>query len=225
MVRCLALGCVLLLVSMTCALDGVVGAVYASERSASRGDTLLQWDDGTPGPPGSAIDGTESRGLAVLFIAPPGAVAVTEIRLYVEPGSCVEIPEDPTPRWFRVSVWRPNMGSPPKPYERVGLPTQTGEDYPWEAWLSVPLTVPLGIGDEQQFPDGLFFAVVEQVYCEPFVGVDADTPTMGMSRVRWFGNLTWDVYSSDLMIRAVVTDSLGTAVEARTWGSIKEEYR
>ena len=208
--------CDILLVSLA------LGAMVAI---AGGGETELSWDDGSGGYSEDVIHGAYDRMAAVLFIAPPEAVAVTRFRAYIEHDACT-VPGFPPPRDFAIGVWKPNLGTPPMPYESAGGAAHSGEDYLEEAWADLVLPEPIRIDSEEHFPSGWFFAVLEWYTCEPALGVDTNSASSGMSRFRaGAGTMTWDAYPANLMIRAVVVDSLDTPVEIQSWGAVKVEYR
>jgi len=199
--------------------------LYISAVCAGAGETELSWDDGSGGWPEDSIHGIPTRLAAVLFIAPPDAVAVTRFRVYADYDSCTDI-GFPLPRGFAVRVWTPNLGTPPMPYEPVGGAALSGEEYIEQAWSVLDLPAPVPLDNEEYFPSGWFFAVLEWSACEPALGIDSDSAASGMSRLRpGDGSESWDVYSGDFMIRAVVVDSLDTPVEIQSWGAVKAEYR
>ena len=174
--------------------------VQASERT----EAVLSWDDGDP----DAFCGTgEGVRIAVWFQAPTWATHVVAVHV-----------------WFggelspMCTVWI-NRACGEWPY----LPGPAGNDgllvdeSPGGTWTVLPLPDPVDITNAAHFPDRVFFAGIEYEEQTPYgVGVDTDPPVDGKSLVsgEWYG-------LGDLMIRAVVSDSAGSAVEVLSWGGLK----
>jgi hypothetical protein len=95
---------------------------------------------------------------------------------------------------------------------------------PGGTWTVLPLPDPVDITNAAHFPDRVFFAGIQFEEQTPYgVGVDTDPPVYGKSLVCYWGDCDW--YGlGDLMIRAVVSDSTGSAVEVLSWGAVKHAY-
>ena len=176
-----------------------------------RTEAVLSWDDGEP----DAYCGhPEAIKMAVWFQAPEWATSVVSVHVWF--GG--EWSPDCTVWLYRASGEWPYVPGPLASDGVVVGPAAGG------AWTAVPLAEPADITDAGHFPDRVFFAGLGlEVQASNAVGVDTDEPTDGKSLVwNWS---EWEPYEAgDLMIRAVVSDSTGSAVEVLTWGVLKHVY-
>ena len=177
----------------------------ASERT----EAVLSWDDGGP----DAFCGADR--VAVWFQAPEWATSVVAVHVWFG-GELSPV----------CTVWI-NAASGEWPY----LPGPPGNDgllvdqSPGGTWTEFALPDPVDITNAGHFPNRVFFAGVEFETQPPAyaLGVDTDPPVDGKSFVCYWGDCDW--YGlGDLMIRAVVSDSTGSAVEVLSWGSLKHVY-
>jgi hypothetical protein len=159
------------------------------------------------------ITGRPGQMIAVMFQAPEWACWITEIHYYIaDSGS-----PGPT-EFFLVHVWEPAEGTPTLPGDPVNR-------YPTDAWLEVALPEAVDLTDGIAFPDGVFFVGLEWVTrYHPYLGEDHSDPIDHMS---WYFNwAVWELRESrDTMIRAVVSDTWTSPVEAGSWSQIKALFR
>jgi hypothetical protein len=204
-------------------LIGVASAlllVIAGAPAGARTEAVLSWDDGVMDDWSHAITGRPGQMIAVMFQAPEWACWITEIHYYITDGAL----PDPTES-FLVHVWEPAEGAPTLPGDPVNIGVNSGEGYPTDAWLEVALPEAVDLTDGTAFPDGVFFVGLEWVTrYNPFLGEDHSDPIDHMS---WYFNwAVWELRESgDTMIRAVVSDTLTSPVEAGSWSQIKALFR
>ena len=191
---------------------------------ASRTEEVLFWDSGSPE---HLVTGRAGQKLAVMFQAPEWAVWVTEIRFYIMNDFITNPtnPELPTTEPFLAYVWTPTSGTPVLPDLPANEGVDSGELYPEDAWLYLVLPEPVNISDPGEFPDRVFFVGMEWLHrLNPFIGED---PSYPLDYMGWYFNWsTWELRTdTDTMIRAVVSDTLVSPVESRTWSTVKALYR
>ncbi len=192
---------------------GISVALAACPALASeRTEEVLSWDDGGPdaycGPPDVAK-------AAVWFQAPEWATSVVAVHVWfggeLSPHCTV---------WVRRASgdWPHELGPPASDGFAVG-PAAGGD------WTVIPLPDPVDITDAGHFPDRVFFVSIdfEESQAADALGVDTDDPVDLKSLV--FNWSVWELYEAgDIMIRAVVSDSTGSAVEVLSWGVLKHTY-
>jgi hypothetical protein len=211
-----AIATVLSAVLLVLAVDGM---------GAPRSEIELSWDDGSAE---GEISGQVGKKLAVGFFAPDTALSLSAIRIYIMDDGIVNPidPELPSTMPFTVYVWRVGGSGELGPPANDGyVPYTEPYQYPEDAWVDVVFPEPIDLSNEEQFPNGKFYVGLGwEVRRNPVVGLDLDAPFSGET---WFWDWTsWaSVDTADAMIRAVVRDSSGAPVEARSWGQVKSEYR
>jgi len=188
---------------------GISVALAACPALASeRTEAVLSWDDGDP----DAFCGADR--VAVWFQAPGWATHVVAVHVWFGGESSP-----------MCTVWL-NRASGEWPY-LPGPPANSGlhvDQVPGGTWAVLPLPDPVDITNAGHFPDRVFFAGIEfETQSPDAVGVDTDPPVHGKSFVCYWGDCDW--YGlGDLMIRAVVSDITGSAVEVLSWGAVKHAY-
>lgn len=202
------LGCLLLVLALSMAADSRAGSAFRTELE-------LTWDDGVCSP--HDCYGSPWT-LAVMFQAPEWARYLTAIRFYMAE------PHNPTEtQAFYLYVWEPAAGSPTVPGEYAFPGFYIFGGYETNAWLEVPMS--LVIDDPEQFPDRVFFVgLTIMTRFSPCIGLDRSDPVNQMSWQSYGSDWT-TLADYDLMIRAVVADSLSTPVEGQTWSVVKALYR
>jgi hypothetical protein len=193
--------------------------VPSSAFSDGRPDSTLAWDDGERDTY-LLFSYSLVRSAAVRFEAPEWATYLTRAAAFVG-GACTQ--DLPCP--FGLSVLSGSGSWPYGPGEPAATANCLADTVPDR--IEVLFPEPVAIGDGVQFPDRVFFVDFvwsEAVLPSPTLGVDTDDPLDGQSWVRdRFGD--WQLYyQGDIMLRATVSDTTGTAVELTTWGSIKSPY-
>jgi len=93
-------------------------------------------------------------------------------------------------------------------------------------WLEVRLEEPVQIRNSGAFPGGVFFVGAEWIhYLQPWFALDMVAPVHGCTWHMTPGN-PWQHYTiGDVMIRAIVSDTIGTPVGGATWSAVKALYR
>ena len=206
-------------------LSAVLLVLAADGMGAPRTEIELSWDDGSAE---QGISGLAGRKLCVGFYAPETALWLSAMRIYVMDDGMVNPidPELPSTMPFTVWVWRvDSSGEPGQPANDGYVPFTEPYQYPEDTWVDVVFLEPIDLSNEEQFPNGKFYVGLEwEARRNPVVGLDLDAPFSGET---WFWDWTsWaSVDTADAMIRAVVRDSSGAPVEARSWGQVKSEYR
>ena len=202
----------------------MLSAVSAAARS---NELVLSWDDGSCSAPCDCTYGElRGQGLAVAFQAPESAEWLVAVQFY----QLCDPPDYAQPDFpFRIDVRRSTGEQCQWPCSDVqsidlefppGEPPACNEDY-WYEWR---LDQPQRLYDHY-FVDGWFFVCIEWTWrYQPVFVCDSDAPIDGHS-------FFWDYYEwipiehSDVMFRAVVADSIDTAVESSTWSKVKVQYR
>ncbi|MBN2565439.1 MAG: hypothetical protein JXB46_06980 [Candidatus Eisenbacteria bacterium] len=167
-------------------------------------EIVLSHDDGTPEAEMSGFAGTK---LAVRYQAPPNAIAVTGIEIYIMDDH-MDNPYDPgapSTAPFTVWVWRPAAGDIPGwPANSGYVPFVDFYEYPEDELVRVYLPQPIDITNPASFPDAEFYVGIEWEYrMNPYVGVDMDDPDAGCSyRWNWYD---WEPVDGNVMIHAVVS--------------------
>jgi len=202
----------------------LIGIAPCVAAQAPRDSTLL-WDDGEAASYGNSIQPNYGAKLAVGFDAPSWAQSVIEVDLYVTShGGDWPFPGPPDTTYaFTVCLWAADVAEPNKPGELVTW-VEAGSGHPVDSWVHVSFPEPVGVVDTVAFPSGRFFVgVLWTSRFSPAVGVDFDAPLDGRT---WFSDgETWGIVDDrDAMVRAVVSDVSGSAVESLSWGNIKALY-
>jgi hypothetical protein len=189
------------------------GLGYAA-RGAARTEETLLWDDGSA----ESHISYSSRGMAVWFQAPGWARYVTRVQIYVGDDG------DPsTSAPFDMSV-RHATGTWPYQPGDAAWQVASGDDYQEVSWVEFAVDPPLDIESDVQFPERVFFVMVNWVeFGAPAVGWDTDPPHHDTTMI-WFEGTWGPLNGVDGMIRAVVSDA-DTAVEGSSWAAIKALYR
>ena len=192
-----------------------------------RDELVLSWDDGEP-ETHIALE-TDDRA-AVGFQAPSVSSRLVGFQFYAcDDGAVNPIhPMLPTTAPFLFQVWRVYSSSQVRPGDLVYpgyVPFPDWYSYPEDQWLDIVLPNPIDVGDTETFPEGWFFIGLKWMHDgNPWLGVDSDLPHHD---VGWKHEvLSWiPVEEGDVLLRAVVQDSSGTAVLEASWGSLKAGYR
>ena len=179
----------------------------------ARTEAVLSWDDGEP----EAYCGyPEAVRVVVWFQAPEWATSFVAMHVWF------------AGEWsppFTMWLFRPCGEWPYEPGAPAGdFCAPAGFPFPGGVWTALSPLDPVDITDPERFPDRVFFAGIGfETQDVDVIGVDTDDPVDGKS-LMWNGTL-WEPYvPGDIMIRAVVSDSAGTVVEAQTWGGLKAMY-
>jgi len=200
---------------MVCALS----LAMVVTASASRTEVVLSWDDGVMDSEDHTITGSPGQRIAVMFQAPEWATWVTEIHYFIWDRSWSD-DTDPVLAY----VWEPDGEAPVLPGEPANVGVVSEDDYPEGTWLEVVFPEAVDITDPEQFPDRVFFAGMEWLYrLNPYVGEDHSAPIDHMSwRFNW---AVWELRENrDTMIRAVVSDTITSAVLEASWARVKAEF-
>ena len=187
---------------------------------ASRTEATLSWDDGVMDQAHHLVTGRPGQKLAVMFQAPEWANWVTEIHYYIADSAWTD-PTEP----LLACVWKPTGEAPILLGESASAGFVSEGGYPMDAWLEVVLPEAVDITDPIEFPDRVFFAGMEWLYSlNPVIGEDYTEPIDHMSwRFNW---AVWELREqADTMIRAVVTDTWTSPVDAATWSRIKALFK
>ena len=197
------------------------------EAAGGREEQVLAWDDGGYVNCGMCPSPMELREMAVMFQTPEGFTWLREIQCYVC-NDMVQDPNDPdapTTGPCTLAVWGPHESAreqtpgPAPVYE-----FESAGGYPEDAWITFVLPEAVDLSAGSVFPDGAFFVGMKWVEVQdPVLAVDWDPVVMGN---------TWRKIPSEwercteysALIRAVVSDSSGTAVRLQSWGRIKSDY-
>ncbi|MBD3366818.1 MAG: hypothetical protein GF405_01435 [Candidatus Eisenbacteria bacterium] len=171
----------------------------------ARRDTVLAWDDGSPGSMSHYISADAGEKAAVLFQAPAWADYVTRIRYFImndHEGGPIESTVLP----FRCSVWA-STEYPYLPQEPAVATLTAEEGFCEDCWNEVKFEPPVYVGDDTQFPDRVFFVGLEWLSDgNPLIGYDVDAPIDFRSYLA--APPPWQVQTTrDIMIRAIVDDS------------------
>ncbi len=179
--------------------------------ASARTEEVLSWDDGEP----DAYCGTPDVAKAsVWFQAPEWATSVAAVHVWFG-GEWAPIC---TVWLYRASGEWPYEPGPPASDGFV-LGVASGGN-----WTVIPFPAPVDITDAGLFPDRVFFVGIEfETQSAEALGVDTDEPVDLKSMV--FNWSVWELYEAgDIMIRAVVSDSTGSAVDVLSWGVLKHTY-
>jgi hypothetical protein len=203
----------------------VVLLVPAAILAQERGEQTLIRDDG--GDVSSLMPPIpcDLRELAVIFEAPEGYPWLREIICYIA-NDQIQDPYDPnapTTGPCTLAVWAPeDVEGVMTPGSTVYAYVSPG-GYPEDEWITftLPEAVDLRVGGT--FPDNVFFAGMKWVErSNPIIYEDWDPVEPGSTWRKCPDE--WErCWEFSALIRAVVTDSTGTAVEHITWGRVKSE--
>ena len=204
----------------------LVLAVAAS--GGEREDLVLAWDDDDT-PRALYTYPAEGRQIAVMFQAPEGFTWLKAIRCYM----CNDNVQDPQDPWApttqpcMLSVWVPQeVGEDLIPGPVPAYEFNSGSGYPEEAWIEFILPEAVDLSDSATFPDRVFFVGVKWLTMgNPALGVDWDPIVSGNTWQRWISPDWARFPEHSASIRAVVSDTSGSAVELVSWGVIKSGYR
>ena len=194
-----------LILSISLAL--VACPALASERT----EEVLSWDDGGP----DAYCGTPDVAKALVwFQAPEWATSVRFVHVWFG-GEWAPI----CTVWLYSASgeWPYDPGPPANDGFVLGVASGSN-------WTIIPFHDPVDITDAGLFPDRVFFVGIDfETQSAEALGVDTDDPVDLKSMV--FNGSVWELYEEgDIMIRAVVSDSTGSAVEVLSWGALKQAY-
>ena len=204
-----------------------LGLPWSSALAGSRDEIVMQWDDGEAEGYIARAAGTR---VAAGFQAPSSTSRLTGVQIYICDDG-VTNPYDPlapTTEPFELRFFRMAEPGVVEPGDLVGpayIPFPASWMYPEEYLLDIELPSPRDVGDPSLFPEGWFFVAVKWLHnANPRVGVDLDPPDHSF---YWHGAWpTWEpLAGGDVVIRAVVSDSSGSAVIEAGWSAVKWEYR
>jgi hypothetical protein len=204
--------------SMTLADDGFARAFR---------ETMLAWDDGAYNAYDHRLTGHAGDMLAVMFRAPHWANTVVRVYYHTANDSITHPvnPDWPTTKAFLATFWKPDSSPGPHPAGLAMAQAETDSMYDEDTWIEYVLPMPLDISDPQQFPERQFFVGLEWLHdLNPYLMFDASAP---LDEMGWTSDgVTWYRYEDgDIMIRAIVSDSLGASpVQPESWGIIKSQY-
>lgn len=209
-----------LAVMLTCLCAGSVLA-----EGSARPELVLFWDDGEAD--GVVAPGTGTR-VAAAFEAPSSTTRLVGMQLFVADDGVTDPldPSMPTTAPFVAYVWRsvapgfiqPGVGS-------SGYVPFEWNSYPEGCWVEFCFPTPFDVGDPAVYWDGWFFIGVKWMEdANPQIGLDLDDP--GHDTYWTNAGSGWSQYGDgDVLLRAVVRDSSGTAVIDASWAAIKDRYR
>ena len=211
---------------------GVFGALAVLAPALAPADeSVLLWDEGVgwgpPAAPDHYLTGQVGMMEAVHFEASVSSHFLVAIMLFTgeHPSGELVGSTGAATDSFRVHVWSPNGDSMPKPGADAIPSFHVPGGYPALEWIRVDLPEPLCLDDVGLFPEGDFFVGIEwAVHNSPPIGLDfVGSVDYRTWRLPWY--LPWEMLmSADLMLRAVVSDSLDTIVQPASWGTIKGSF-
>ena len=205
---------------LVCCLASTLGA------GGGRDQQVLAWDDGGPAIPLYPFP-LDSMRVAVMFQAPEGYTWLRSIQCYICNDQVID-PEDPsvpTTGPCVLCVWRPaNDGSQPPPDGDPVYAFDSGEGYQEDTWVEFAPPQELDLSDPTVFPERTFFVGIQWLTAwDPVLGFDVDPLEFGYTWLSLPNDWT-QTMDRTAMIRAVVSDAGGTAVELESWGWIKASY-
>jgi len=195
-------------------------------------ESILLWDEGVGwgAPPDSMhfIAGFRGMMAAVDFETPASTDFLVAVMVFV-----AETPESGGPsrrsaatESLKIHVWSPENPDYPSPGEDAVVPVVVQGGYPQHEWVRFDLPTPVDLDDANLFPERLFSVGVEWlVRKNPRIGFDAvGAVDLHSWKFPWYP--PWEVCDEyDLMMRAVVSDSVDTVIRPVSWGAIKSEFR
>jgi hypothetical protein len=190
-------------------------------------ETVLAWDDGAYDAYNHRVVGLAGDMLAVMFRAPHWANTLVRVYYHVANDSIIHPvnPDWPTTKPFLATFWKPDSRPDPRPGDLATEQAETDSMYDEDTWLEYVLPMPLDISDADQFPERQFFVGLEWLHdLNPYLMYDVSAPLDDMG---WASDgVTWSRFEDgDIMIRAIVSDSLGASpVEPGSWGDVKSRY-
>ena len=200
------------------------GSLAAGERD----EQVLAWDDGGFVNCGMCPAPMDLREMAVRFEAPEGFDWLTEIQFYACNDNVVDPddPEEPTTGPCTLAVWRPVEGGaehPPACAPEHAF--ELGGGYPEMAWITFILPEAVDLSAAAVYPDREFFVgMIWKNHMNPVLAVDWDPAIMGNTWRRIPSE--WGCCTEySVLIRAVVSDRSGSAVELESWGRVKATYQ
>ena len=210
-----------------CLLGLVVLVATSASAAGARRETLMKWDDG-PSYTDPPFTGSAGERAAVFFQAPPWARSVAGLQVFIwNDGVDASAPGRWTTESFLAYVWRVTPGEP-RPSLAVCYGANSGAGYPEDEFLEIRFPEPVSIEDYAVFPDKQFFVGLEWLHDgNPLVGAVSASETHQVSQKSWtYSSGHWGIYlDQDILIRAIVSDAVGTPVEDSSWGVIKALYR
>jgi len=190
-----------------------------------RDEQILARADGVDTSIGRPPIPCDLRELAVLFEAPEGYHWLREIICYIANDNVQDPydPDAPTTGPCTLAVWAPvDVEGEATPGATVCAFVSPG-GYPEDEWITFVLPEALDLRVGGTFPDNVFFAGMKWVErSNPIIYEDWDPVDPGNTWRKCPDE--WErCWEFSALIRAVVADSTGTAIEHTTWGRVKSK--